>query len=619
MSFYKTKTFWLLIITAAVYINTLWNSYSFDDNFVVNEKITKKRFDAIKEIFTTHYWQEKDNTFGYRPIVRSTFFIEKSIWGNNPTLSHLVNLLLYLLSILTLYHILKRLFVIDEKLIWWISLLFALHPIHTEVVASLKNREDIFAMLFGLLSLKYLMDYVDVKKISKLLLSLFSLFIAMLSKESGIIFLFLIPLSIFVWKKNNLKVIAKNYVVYLYIIIAIIGTFIILKLPHWILTPENKILFFFENPLHEKHTLFEKFLFSVETLGFYIKKLFFPFHLLYYYGYKMIQIPIGLTLNIIFFALSLGTSLWILFKTNFKIGFVLWSILWFWGAILPFSNWFIPINGIVAERLTYIASLGFISVLVYFIFNLKRKFVILTLIAIILSVLTFKRNFDWKNTETLLYADMPYLENSAKANVSFSTLLLNDVKNNTHSSKTIDTVIYHYKKAIEIYPEYYAAMNNLGLVYMVYLKNYNQAEKWLKEAINLKDNYAEANYNLARLRLAQKDTFFAKHFFIQAFQNDEKNIFIISDLANLYFAIGKKDSAIILNNKIAEIDTLSDIPYINMGNYALLSHDTNNAVMNWEKAIKKNQNNRSLIYGLSQFFSQHENKEKADYYNKLLY
>ncbi len=172
---------------------------------------------------------------------------------------------------------------------------------------------------------------------------------------------------------------------------------------------------------------------------------------------------------------------------------------------------------------------------------------------------------------------------------------------------------------MEICPGYLSAMNNLGMIYIIYNKNYDEAEKWLNKAILSKDNYAEAHYNLARLKLAEKDTLTAKTLLIKALKNDDKNIFIMNDLANLYFSANQKDSANLLNEKIIITNSSSDIPYINMGNYALLSHDTNNAVMNWQKAIEKNQNNATLIYGLSRYFGQHGNKEKADYYNRLYY
>ncbi|MEZ4889875.1 MAG: glycosyltransferase family 39 protein [Crocinitomicaceae bacterium] len=66
------------------------------------------------------------------------------------------------------------------------TLLFTVHPIHTEVVASLKNRDELLAFLFviwaGLCAFKYL----EKEKISSLI-AVFVLFaLAMLSKKACI-------------------------------------------------------------------------------------------------------------------------------------------------------------------------------------------------------------------------------------------------------------------------------------------------------------------------------------------------------------------------------------------------------------------------------------------------
>jgi len=618
------KSAFLFLITCAVYFNTLWNGYSFDDNFIENFQVKSSGLTAVKEIFTSHYWQEKQNTFGYRPLARFTYYVESQFFSKNPAISHLINILLYAITVLLLFNILKKLFPKNETLTWWISLLFALHPIHTEVVASLKNREEIFMLLFGLSSIWMALRYVEQVKTRYLFFSIIFIWFSLLSKENGVVFSLLIPVSILVYINFDIKMLTNKFSLSIYFLSLILSSWIFYKLPGWILTPEDKILFPFENPLYENNSKINRLLLSAESLGFYFWKLLFPFPLLYYYGYNMLDIPQSITFHILLSLFALIASI-ILLTRKKRCPILIFSILWFWIALLPFSNYFIPINGIVAERLTFTASIGFIATLTFLLFQFKKiSSYLLIGISFVFSIITINRNQEWKSVESLLRADMPYIENSAKANASFATFLLN--KTNTKAQNnfqinitTIDSIIFHYKKAIEIYPNYYAAMNNLGLVYFSYKKNDTLANYWLNKALAINPSYSEAAYNLSKVKLRQKDTLGSIHLLKKALQHDSSNIFVLNDLVNQYLFLNKKDTAIFYNKKILLVDSNSDKPYINFGNFALLEKDTARAVKQWEIAIQKNPSNLPLIYGLSRYFRQNKNEKKALYYENLMF
>lgn len=619
------KSAFLFIITFAVYFNTLWNGYSFDDNFIENTQVKSKGLSAIKEIFTSHYWQEKENTFGYRPLVRFTYYVELQIFGQTPAVSHLMNILLYAITVLLLFNILKKLFPTNEKLSWWISLLFTLHPIHTEVVASLKNREEIFMLMLGLISIWMALRYIEQANIRYLFFSIIFIWFSLLSKESGAVFSLLIPFTILVYVNFDVKTLTHKFHLSIYFLALMISSWILYKLPGWILTPEDKILFPFENPLYDNYSRISRILLSAESLGFYFWKLLFPFPLLYYYGYNMINIPQSISFYILLTLFLVVASLFLLFTRKKRNPILIFSLLWFWIALLPFSNYFMPINGIVAERLTYTASIGFITIFTFTLFQFKKvRLYILIGISFIFSIITIYRNQEWNSVESLLRADMPYLENSAKANAAFATFLLNKTNTKAHNNlqvsiATIDSIVLHYKKAIEIYPKYYAAMNNLGLVYYTYKQNDTLANYWFNKALTIKPNYSEAAYNLAKLKLRQKDTIESIHLLKKALQHDSSNIFVLNDLVNLYFFLNKKDTAIFYNKKILLVDSNTDKPYINFGNFALMEKDTAHAVEQWEIAIQKNPSNLPLLYGLSRYFRQNRNEKKALYYENLIF
>ena len=104
---------YILIVIACflLYGNTLQNDYSLDDHFVIeNNSKTAKGIKGIPEIFASHYIENKNQSYGYRPVTLATFAIEYEFFGANPFISHLINLLLYVATCLVLYLILKRIF-----------------------------------------------------------------------------------------------------------------------------------------------------------------------------------------------------------------------------------------------------------------------------------------------------------------------------------------------------------------------------------------------------------------------------------------------------------------------------------------------------------------------------
>lgn len=642
--FYKNipPFYWLAIIAFVLYANSIKNSYNFDDNFVVlNNPTIEKGISSIPEIFTSHYWIEKDNTFGYRPIARATFAIEMSIWGKSAPMSHLVNILLYCLCIIISYKIIRRIF--PDFPLWLLFLAFLLfitHPTHTEVINSLKNREDILVFLFGFTSVYLFLKYSESGKWFWLSLGLFLFFVTCLTKENGITFAAIIPIAcFFALPPYNISfVFFKKYQKLIFSSILIIITGIIaIKLPDWILTPEQKTPFYFENPLHFIPEFSTHLATGIYTLIYYLKILIFPYPLLFYYGYNAIEIHTFSNSIVWISTLLYSLFLFLTFKNLKKNPLFSFSVLFYLISISVYSNIVFPVNGIVAERFVFIASLGFTLALFaliqqYFLdfpdksvqFNKrKNKIIWITLlVSVIFSIQTMYRNTQWKDYKTLLGSDIENLNNSAKAQTSYATVLLNELKDTAakgYPANPVDleNTLSHYRRSLEIYPDLYSSMNNIGFIYLTFYNNPQEAIPWFKKAIQTKPDYTEANYNLAYSYMRANDTSNALHYYVALLKIDSTHILTISDIANIRFSQKDTVEAIRLNKQIMNIDSFSDFPYINLGNYALLSHDTAKAVEWWEKAISKNPNNPKLCYGMSKYFIQHGQIEKGNYYMNL--
>ena len=131
---------------------TLLNDYNLDDNLVTqNHSLTSKGISAIPEIYQSPYYlDDMGYSYGYRPTTLASFAIVKSLFGESATVSHAVNLALYLATCLLIFFLIKRVFPDKIDVALFAALLFTVHPIHTEVVASIKNRDEILALLFAL-------------------------------------------------------------------------------------------------------------------------------------------------------------------------------------------------------------------------------------------------------------------------------------------------------------------------------------------------------------------------------------------------------------------------------------------------------------------------------------
>ncbi len=116
-------------------------------------------------------------------------------------LRHFNNMLFYVLSILVLFGFLKDyLFKNNWDLAFLATLLFAIHPLHTEVVANMKSRAEIFSSLFIILTFIYTFKSLEIKKTKYFILAGFMYFLALLSKEYAFTLVIIIPLMIAIFR-----------------------------------------------------------------------------------------------------------------------------------------------------------------------------------------------------------------------------------------------------------------------------------------------------------------------------------------------------------------------------------------------------------------------------------
>jgi tetratricopeptide (TPR) repeat protein len=503
------------IVAALLYLNTLNHQFALDDYSVIHtHSHVQNGIDGIGEILTTNYRHGNSgfNDGLYRPLSLVSFALEKEFFEMNSSLSHFINILFYALGGLFLFLALKRIFVQYPIIIpLSISLLFLAHPIHTEVVANVKGRDELFAFFGFTLCLWSFSKQLNVKSVSYLILGTLAYVFALFSKESAVTYAFMIPLLLLIHPEVKHKKVATFLLILLPLAFGFMlwRNHIINSMPNAVDAGNFSLL---NNPIAATSDNSLRWGSAFALQFTFLKSLLFPTELIHDYSYN--QLPLvslfswKSIVGIIIFLTLVGASIWGIAKKNF------WGICaaLYLLSVGVASQILMPIGVQFAERLLFLAALPFCMALVFLIYKLitkskayfpikdQKKLVLISLaIFLLYGAKTISRNQDWENNLTLYQADVDKASHSARANYNYGSELQTQaqaVSNPQQKQQILSQSETYLKKAIQIYPDYLDAYNNLGTV----LKNqtkYGEAIQVYRKNIELDPNYSKNYYNLA--------------------------------------------------------------------------------------------------------------------------
>ena len=479
MNLLSTKTVHLLlfILTILLYINTLNHGYVLDDYTVITENfVTQKGIAGIPEI-VSHFYRYGHAAMGdglYRPLSVILFAIEWQISPNNPTIHHFVNILFYVLTIQVVFIFLRTILPKYSLILpLSITLLFATHPTHTEVVANIKSRDELLAFFFSILALLYGINYVKSKINKKMWMCCLFYLLALLSKETAILILLILPITLYFFTDNSWKTYRKP-VVYLSII-----SILFLLLRHVVLENHGTsyAIAKLENPLVDL-SLVERLPTAFSLVGHYVFLVFVPYKLLYDYSFN--QIPI-IHYTHIYFWLSF-TMIVLLFTYTIyrfqKKEVIIYGILFFGITISLFSNLPLKIGSIFSIRFLYFPSFGFCFVLPFLfdrIFGARKMLYVILTICCFFSIKTISRNSDWKENYSLFLSDSKNLKNNAKAHLFLGIEYLKKGQTITTDNKiktdVIKKGIHELTWSYRMYPNSIENLENLGNAYQMLHQN----------------------------------------------------------------------------------------------------------------------------------------------------
>ncbi|XP_066592261.1 protein O-mannosyl-transferase TMTC1-like isoform X1 [Prorops nasuta] len=495
------------LVAIGCYLNSLGADFVHDDipAIVRNKDVLAQT--SLLSIFNDDFWgtpmQDINSHKSYRPLTTLTFRLNYLMSGLAPTWYHATNVALHAAACVLVTRVSLAVVSFRPGFAALTGVLFAAHPVHTEAVAGIVGRADVLACIFFLLSFLAYHGQQTAYVWSSVCLGALS----MLAKETGITVLPLnllydlcrswhsIKRSIFEARLNDdSRYFARRAA----LLLVSFGVLLVLRLAllHGALpkfSPQD-------NPAAFHASFHVRLLTFCYLAALNCWLLLCPVALSH--DWQMGSVPLVATLADIrnlATCLFFGGCLVLTYKafTDFEQQRHPPLVLGWMFLVLPFlpaSNLFVTVGFVVAERLLYMPSIGWILLVVYGIqvtwTAVPRRRSLITVGVVLLLVLgcykTVIRNKDWTSRETLLRAGLRSLPHNAKMHYNFANFLRDTSQPNR--------AILHYQLALWLWPTYASAHNNLGT-----LTAGDQAEHHFLAAINAQPGHVNAHYNLGQL------------------------------------------------------------------------------------------------------------------------
>lgn len=619
-----------------LYANTIPHDYVLDDKGVITQnQFVTLGFAGIKNIFSSEVWHFQNLNLGYyRPLSLVSFAIDQQLFPNNPHVSHFENVLLYSLTALLLYFLLLKIFNRKSSLFSLVvTLLFIAHPLHTEVVANIKSRDEILSFLNLVAALYVFLPVLDKTKTEsrvafRILASCFLFYLALLSKETAIVGIFLLPLIIYFKQETTIKRVVLLSIPF--VVILLLFQFQKYEVFGSLSSPILK------DQLNYPYTDSDLKLPSMLMIfTLCVKLILVPYPLSYSYAYNQLPavswaslnalVGVALLIAVIYFSVKEFRK-----KTSLGFGGIILSI-----TLLPLLAFVYLKGGIFAERFMYAPVLGFSIAVASLLFSFSKisfekkeesvasllkqnKFSVPFLLLLVLySVQTVSRNIDWKNDETLFTHDVNVSVNSSQAHFHYGAILINKAvveQNAEMKNGYLNSGLVELYNAVTIHPHYAAAYNELGLAHERLTQNLDSAIYYYNRAIMEGSNDAYCFIGLGEIYEQRGKKEFASYYYNKAV---EANPFIpeITTLRDTYKARTGLDVKEFPKENIAIDDSSTvqhDFMYYNqLGMQYGQQGDYENALRCLIKAADMNRNSEEVLINLAVCYGMTKQNEKS--------
>ncbi|MEK7151315.1 MAG: tetratricopeptide repeat protein [Patescibacteria group bacterium] len=533
----------IIVVGVGVYFFNLQNPLFWDDD----DWIINNSFVHTISWHNIKFWFTNNTLAGvglhsnyYRPFLFFTFAINYLISGIQPLFWHLASNLIHIANAILIFFLLRR---FSGRLVAFITaLIFTIHPLQTEAVTYIAGRGDSLVALFMLLALTLFIKSKDnpskswVYKSASLVLMV----IGILSRETGIIFPFLLMIFYITFlSKEKFWISIKKAFKEAWLYFGVVIIYGVLRLT--VLNFQNTLNFYTAPNLYSENFIYRMFTF-MHVLVDYIRLLFVPVGLHMERSMtvhtSLFQWPVWLGFLII---IGIFGIIWHLYRTN-KDSYKIWffGAGWFFIGLAPVSG-ITPINAVIYEHWLYLPMIGFWFIAAFYlvkIFNyLKPKslnaYYLILVVALVAYCLFFgyqsiQRNILWGKPIEFFQDILKYEPQSARVNNNLGNLYFNQgdktraLEYYRRSAESEDVfaqphfnigsilqsqgdtfgAIEEFEKSIEVDPTFHYSYQSLLVIY-ANQGNITKAIEYVEVLKRLRPNDPRVYYNAALLYLSK--------------------------------------------------------------------------------------------------------------------
>jgi Flp pilus assembly protein TadD len=494
----------IIILTFVTFSHVLSSQFiNLDDNKFITENplVNGEMENAGAEAFQEHLYSP-----WYKPLVYLSWQAEYKLSEGEPWLFHLNNLLLHIinsvLAFFILLHLLKALIKQQNKI--WIfalfgALLFALHPMKVESVAWAMERKD---MLFGIFFLSGLLAYIffiRTRKAIYLTITFCAYALGLLSKSMIIVF----PLILFVVDiafSNTRRI--KFQLAKIPLLLLMLGGLYIYG-----------VLFNYDSILHgitgntdisladgsiiegARISIYERGLassFRILSMG---DRFFFPINLSIVYPEGNIMSGGVVPGWFVIFPLVLASIIIIGFIFRKRVTVILIGSLIFIIGLLPVLGMPGDSSSFIADRYTYIPSLGAILLICYLAFWFYKSGGWISNVVLAIMLILTSLNAYASYNRTKVFHDSMSLWNDVINKYPTATIAWDNRGSARNKLGDLEGAVADYSIAIQLSPMQASLYNNRGATFLE-SNQFPEAINDLTRAIELRMGYYQAEYNL---------------------------------------------------------------------------------------------------------------------------
>ena len=329
-----------IVLVGLCYVNSLPNDFVFDDGPIVGSNPAIRVISPI-QFLTSPYWTKQQYAGIYRPFTIFSLSVDYAIWKRWAPGFRLTNLAVHAINGGLVFLLCESL--VGPGIVPLVTMIvWVVHPLHTEAVTSIVGRSDLFSVCF------FMAAWLLFRR-GRSVWAAIAFFFALLSKENAIVLPAVLLLDMWLCPSPR----AKGWLR--------LGPMILVALAY--LGLRFYVLGAVGIPVgaqymggHLKYV--DRLLTSGRVFIQYLKMIAFPLNLSGDYDFNAIPIArltdwdawIGLLL-----IAAIPAAAWRYRHTKWAVSFgLLFAVI----AMLPSSNWIVPISILMAERFLYLPLIG---------------------------------------------------------------------------------------------------------------------------------------------------------------------------------------------------------------------------------------------------------------------